>query len=502
VKQTLLIPLDNRPCTARFPQEIAAVAGFEVRIPPLDKLGNIRKPADSQALEHWLVRHAPETDLVILSLDTWLYGGLVYSRKVTTAQDDLEQRLAQLIALKERWPALRLAVFGTLLRLSDHNDATEERSYWAQYGKQIHRLSWLEHKYTETPQTELMTEIEQLKTWIPMDILEDYRALRQRNFNLLTQCLELTEHQLFEAFYIGCDDSAAYGWNVQEKNLLADKIRQRKNLSTPVLLYPGADEIACTLLMKCLLPETSVHPEFSFPDQATDISLYEGIPLQQSLTAQAQAAGIQLTQQAAAIHLWIHNPPTSQTDQYLDRTSRQPITPTEYQYILEKLTATVQPVILADVCYANGGDQQLLEQLERHDALSTLKGYGAWNTTGNTLGFALAWAKAMAHAQKPILSFKLFLERLLDDGWYQGMLRQRLCTHYAEPVTLESSLRLLSFAKDKLHSWQDWIRPCSTGAQADIRSINFPWRRFFEIELSVCLKNSADKPPEDQPLSV
>lgn len=491
----LLLPLDNRPCTSRFPLEIAAIAGFEVIVPPVSLLGDVKNPADLAGLETWLEAQLAQVPLVVISLDTWLYGGLVFSRKSTASVQQLTERFQALVQLKSRFPQLRIAAFATLLRLSNHNDATEERPYWAELGEKIFRYAWLEDALSrqETPDPVLSTEFQALHSQIPCECLSDYRELRQRNLNLLFQALDAVQAELFDYLYIGCDDSGEYGWNVQEKAQLAQTIAQ-KELGSRVLLYPGADELASALVIRALIPQpVPVALAYTFPESCSLPTLYEGLPLEQTLQAQAQAAGVLVSSvpQAQAL-LWLHNPPQLQFDQYLDRVLRQPLDSADYLRLGNALKASLLPVAVADLCYANGGDQGLLEAFEAQGLLPLLKGYSAWNTTGNTLGFAFAWLKAWLHSQSEhletgSLQTRFLLERLLDDGWYQGVMRQKLCQHYSDPVTLDSCLRLLAFCNERLQIWHE----LGTNWQAaEIRQLFFPWRRFFEVALAVCLKKA------------
>ncbi len=491
----LLLPLDNRPCTSRFPLEIAAIAGFEVVVPPLDLLGDVKNPAALKGLEVWLESQLGQVPLLVISLDTWLYGGLVFSRKSNASLTLLTERLQALVQLKARFPGLRMAAFATLLRLSNHNDATEERPYWAEYGERIFRYAWLEHALLadQDPDSSWHDEFQTLQSELPADILLDYQGLRQRNLNLLFQALDAVQADIFDYLYIGCDDSGTYGWNVQEKNQLAQAIVQ-KDLGSRVLLYPGADELASALLIRALIPQSvSVALEYTFPESANLPTLYEGQPLIQTLQAQAQAVGVSLGgEDPPQAVLWLHNPPQLQFDQYLDRVSRQLLDSADYLRLGKAIKAAVLPVAVADLCYANGGDQGLLTAFEEQGLLPLIKGYSAWNTSGNTLGFAFAWLKAWLHSHSQgcpseALQTRFLQERLLDDGWYQGVMRQRLCRHYSEPVTLDSCLRLLAFCNERLQLWHEAFAEPGSGV-AEIRQLYFPWRRFFEISLAVCQK--------------
>lgn len=485
----LFLPLDGRPCNARFPVELAALAHARLRTPPLESLGDARTPARRDRLQAWLESGLEGAQGLILSLDTWLYGNLVASRKNSDSLEALQARLDLLRRFKADHPSLKIHAFATLLRLSNSNDDTEERPYWASHGMQIYRYAWLEHKLSEAPDPALQAEFEALQTAIPPHVLADYRGLRARNYALLEGMLALQAEGLLETLLIGCDDGGSHGWTIQERNRLQAKI-EAAGLSERTLLYPGADELACTLLARVLVPHApKIAVAWTWPETQAQISRYEGLPLDQTLAHQARAAGVELVSDAAQAQglLWVHNPaPGAQIDQYLDRDSRVALDPVRVSPLLHALSGS-RPVALADVLYANGGDIALLETLERDKLLFSLSGYAAWNTAGNSLGMLLAWFKLrLGTAVDARLQRRFLIERLADDGWYQGYLRQQLCAHYSEPVTLNSCVRAIAYFNDKFRDWQAWMPEPPPNLQ--ILRLSFPWKRFFEVDLQACDK--------------
>lgn len=492
---TLLIPLDDRPCNSRFPQEMAVLAGFSLITPDTSLLGNAEKPARRDQLQAWLKRHLDKANTLIMSLDTWVYGNLVASRKSPESKAALLPRLLQLSQVKQKHPELKLQIFATLLRISNSNDATEERPYWAQHGRQIYRLSWLEHYLQVHPvNAKYQAEYQHLKKLIPENILTQYRALRQRNFDILLKGLDLVQSGIIETLAIGCDDSGEYGWGVLERQQLQTEITSR-NIQERALLYPGADELASVLLARSLvsiIPRIQVR--WSFPEAQNQQTRYEGLPLKQTLQSQADACQVKLvheTEQDYDAILWLHNPPGEQIDQFLNRQDRILETKEALKPLLKALSQSEKPILLADLLYANGGDKVLLEQLEQKQLLFRPQVYAAWNTAGNTLGTVLAWFKLLNSGHvRPELQQKFLLERLLDDGWYQGLWRQELSKHYSSPVTLNTCIQLMHKMNERLKSWQQWMPAPPESLQ--VRHLNFPWRRFFEIELEVCFKNQCD----------
>ncbi len=490
-----LIPLDGRPCNARFPVELARLAGYKLHVPELRLLGSAAQPAQREQLKHWLTTQASDCKQILLSLDTWLYGNLVASRKNTESLETLQERLADLLSLQQRFPELQIHAFATLLRLSNSNDNTEERAYWAQHGQEIYRYSWLEGALSESTQVQedWRAEYQQLATAIPAAVLADYRALRARNHQLLQLSIEAVAQGRLRSLLIGCDDSGEYGWTCQERRALQETVAAQQ-LDQQILIYPGADELASVLVARTLVPETPrIQVGWSWPEAQGNATRYEGLPLDQTLAVQAQAVGIELSSQAADGLLWIHNPPAEQSDQFLEREQRAP----ELQPpgLWQALASHEQPLALADLYYANGGDIQLLSALESQQHLFDLDLYASWNTAGNTLGYLLAWFKIyLARQQAPefetAFQRKLLIERLADDGWYQGDLRQKLSQHYSDPITLQTCLQAISSLNNRFKDWHSWMPDPPEALQ--IKQLSFPWKRFFEVDLQVCFKTESD----------
>lgn len=511
----LYIPLDGRPCNARFPIELAQLAGIQVRTPETRLLGNAKTPAALKALDHWLAAACeaspPDTEILLfVSLETWLYGNLVASRKSTQSLANVLDRLHTLEALRSRYPQLKIYALATLLRLSNSNDDTEERPYWKTHGKQIYRYSWLEHYLSHHHQSPEQREgdphwqeFKALQEAIPDTVRADYKALRARNFTVLEAVVKGLQSGWIEQCLLGCDDGGTYGWNVQERERLL-QYQKELNLEQQWLIYPGADELGSVLMARALIPEQhTLQLQWTHPEAQVQVTRYEGIPLTHTLRAQAHAAGITLktdtTADSAGV-LWLHNPPLAadtsdphnQIDQFLDRETRVPVTQRAYEHLSHALHHAKTPVMVADVLYANGGDAALLSHLEHTQALFQLSGYAAWNTTGNTLGYLLAWFKFYlkyvhpSDTRRQNQHLKILMERLADDGLYQGEWRQQWCQHYTDPVTLDTCVQGIYAFNQRFRQWRDTYAAIAAGGAPQVKQLSFPWRRFFEVDLQIC----------------
>jgi hypothetical protein len=146
---------------------------------------------------------------------------------------------------------------------------------------------------------------------------------------------------------------------------------------------------------------------------------------------------------------------------------------------IELLEESSEPCILVDVAYSNGSDPALInELLKRKDLLQKLWGYAGWNTTGNTLGSALAMGIARWFAEKKetqstadmLLRNALFI-RLADDWAYQTQVRSQL----GQDLSKEKLSELMWPYLDKLAEALD-IKPENV-------ELDLPWRRSFEVEI-------------------
>ncbi len=79
------IALDDRPCNRLFPQQLAAISGTRLLMPPREHLGWYTRPGNCDAIADWLARcHA---DRFVVSADMLCYGGLVASRTPVVEAD-------------------------------------------------------------------------------------------------------------------------------------------------------------------------------------------------------------------------------------------------------------------------------------------------------------------------------------------------------------------------------------------------------------------------------
>ena len=221
------LPIDNRPVCYNLVKDIASIdESIELFMPPRSYLGDLNRNADIDALFDWL-KNAPKCDVVILSLDTIAYGGLIPSRRSNESFDEIKIRINKLKKILIEKDA-KIYAFSSIMRISNNNYNEEKKEYWKDYGKKIFEYSYSGGINSSN---------------IPQEILDDYLATRNRNFEINKLYLEWQKEGFFNTLIFSKDDCAEFGFNVDEAKELEALGGKTKT---------GADEIPLTLLAKAL----------------------------------------------------------------------------------------------------------------------------------------------------------------------------------------------------------------------------------------------------------
>lgn len=507
-RKIVLLPVDARPVTRELPCQLAAIGGWTVEVPQESDLGFLKEPGDLKALHDWLGHAASEADGFVLSIDMLIYGGLVPSRINTESYEAVAARLEPLRQLKRLYPNKPIMAFSSTMRISNNYVNEEEKEYWADYGEELWAYSYHTHRFERTADEESNREVERLKALIPAEILEDYTVTRERNFQVNRLLLTFVEGGTLDLLVFPQDDTAEYGLNIREQQQLGDEVAQRE-LFEQVLIYPGADEVAGTLVSRMILgleqvPAPTFYPFFSGEKGALVPAMYEDRPLVESTKGQIAALGGCTVETAAEADmvLAVNVPGKRQGDlalqKYLGEVDTADRNIGEWMTRLKRHLRLGRQVAVADLAYANGADEKLVPRLLSAVSISELSGFGAWNTAGNTLGTVVAQA-AMVYLQsvKPQLEEKEWRRRLLEqlvlrlleDYVYQSRVRQLVRKLGVEGhVSAETLLQEVeaifmpqaqSFLQRYLQEGEcEWIR------------VFLPWNRTFEIGLRLSVTTS------------
>lgn len=435
------IPIDNRPVCYSLAKDICAVdEDIELYIPPRKYLGGLTKNADVKALLEWLTC-IPDTDIMILSLDTLAYGGLIPSRRSSDSYYDVKSRIESLVPLLR---GKKVYAFSSIMRISNNNYNEEEKEYWKDWGKKIFEYSYNSGKYWHSANTD-----------IPREILDDYLNTRKRNFDINKYYLELQKEGLFETLIFSKDDCAQYGFNVEE----AEELERLGGITKT-----GADEIPLTLLARAIKKNIKIFPLFTEPDYKDKISNYEDVAIEKSVLGQLELGRFNVVQKEedADVVLIVNNFMEKQGELVMGWDT------IPYNHIF---TPPNKPYAVADVRYANGADNCFVAQLFNSDLLLPQYGYSGWNTSANTLGSLLAGVKVKFGAKKynDYAFKKLQSIRYLDDWAYQANVRGQI----SEPCDI----------KELMKPYEEKI--CSKLGFSVNTKYTFPWNRKFEIEVEI-----------------
>jgi hypothetical protein len=503
----LLVPLDDRPVTGRLPQCIGAVAGATVELPPTAWIGNLIRRADGASLMAWLQAAAPSTAAMVLALDTLAYGGLVGSRQSRDPAAEITERLLPLWQLRDQHPDLQLAGFITIPRLSATAAPEEEAPYWPQYGVAIAAYSRAFHLAEVEPTAANEQALDTARAAVPAEVLADYLGARERNQAINRMLVEWTAAGVFDLLYVTVDDSAEWGLNVLERDDLTRLVAAR-GLEDRILVYPGADEVACSLLARLLLRRSDVTPTF-FPVYSEDggedaVTMYEGLPLRETLALHLRAAGIgrAASPESADCQLFLHSPERVGGDFWLgiDLPEDTGAFPEWFVAAIATALQMGSPVAVADVAWANAAHPAFVQRLVETAPVRNLMAFAGWNTAGNTLGTVLAHA-AMRHLAlerggglqaQELAHQRLLFERFAEDWLYMGVERPAVVRRH-EAINLNEVGRAVGLRAEStyLRYWKGGVVMRVSPDQmpeywrlGEYRRIEpgFPWSRLFDID--------------------
>lgn len=293
--QIVIMPLDERPCNFHFPYRLARSTDYEPLRPPIEWMGQKKQPADTSRLWTWTEMETRQASGAVLSLDTLLYGGIVPSRLHEWSSEEIAERLRHLRTLKENNPQLIIYAFQLIMRCPQYSSSDEEPDYYADWGREIFRKGYLEHlSEVQSLTTEEQAELDDINSRLPQEVLDDYLGRRAINREANRLALEYVADGTIDFLIFPQDDSAPYGYTARDQQLVRAGIRERQ-LGTRVYMYPGADEVGCTLVARMVNTLNNavplIYPRFGSVEGPHIIPAYEDRRLYETLKYQIIAAG-------------------------------------------------------------------------------------------------------------------------------------------------------------------------------------------------------------------
>jgi len=503
-----VVPLDDRPCSFKFPERIGAIAGYNIIEPPIETLGNFMKPGDSEQALEWLREHAGSVSCLVLSIDQLAYGGLVASRTMDRSLETCKEILSIIPEIKKLYPNLKIAAASVLMRLS----ITYKNKQFLEYGMMIFKYSQLYDRVHRLGQAELQEELEQLRKSIPAPILQEYLDARQRNHEINKLILDWSAQGIIDYAVITQEDASPIGMHLSEQKLLMEQIYTSK-IQHKAMVYPGADEAVQTLLIRMMQQlerkQVRIYPRYSSTAGKLAVADFEDRPVEETVNCHILAAGAIRVDHPdeADIVLFVNTPEPDERPQdnkaYFN--SRH-----NYWDIVQGMKYGLSKgwnVALADTAICNASDLELVQYVMEEGLYLKLTAYAGWNTAGNTLGTVIGHAvarwlsteNAEASVEQSRNHYTFMLERLLDEWAYQAQVRGEINNWIAadlslNPNDLEDQYTIVNekvqrLMLEKFEQLRNVLLKEKIGAAADginvedfqLKEVRLPWNRTFEV---------------------
>lgn len=498
----ILIPLDDRPSTCLFPQQIARIGGGRLRVPPRPLLGRAWTPGDPEGLAVWARHTAPGVERALISADMLAYGGLVASRTAESTTEQAVRRLDLLDVLREAGtPVVAFAILPRLSLRTSEAQAPYERAL----------ANWAASGVDSPPQN------------VPAGIFEEYLAVRRRNLEVLQALIHKVAEGNLEFLVLGQDDAASRGPHIDEQKNLEELIH-RLGLERRVRIVSGADELAMNLVAGWLAGREGVQPIlevlYSEDGAGERIPPLESRPLDETLGEHLALSGARPgTGQGTVLLVEVpsakpYEPPALHVGPEDQQRAAA------FKERLDEVRASGRRVAVADLRLINRADPVLARELLEHLPLWELEAYAAWNTPSNALGTAVAQAvvREVARVRGKDWSLERVLEsektqqaftlaRLVDDFAYQAVIRPTLSQavrglprdpdpllNLYGPVGIQARIEAVAWTRQvweqRLAGRRYWVP--ALRRWVEFRGMHLevvlPWPRVFEIEARLDLR--------------
>ncbi len=498
-KGTLLyVPLDNRPVCLAYTVQSMQQAGWDVKTPPLEYIANDERCGNPEKLMAWLKENAGTSLAMVVSSDALIYGGLVASRTHDIPLATLKERADKLVELKKEYGEQLVYVFTTIMRSPKKSGAPVEPAYYKEWGTKIFELGALEDKREakEIGHRE-MRKLRKLRKAIPGEILDDMYTRRANNIKATELLLHGVESCDFDYLLIGRDDTAQYSQAHREArsmDILVNELPKER-----IRFFAGADQLGMLLLNRAAnklqykLPLVQV--TYAPGKGGATMPSYEDNDVSASARQHIYAVGgIPVrTAKRADLVLAINTPKNGITLEASSVSNNGVVTVEvdAFTQAIDGLAGAGKAVAVADIKYSNGADNALVRNIFKNGLEYKLAAYDGWNTSGNSLGYALAQgllAKDMSKsAREDILNV-----RYLDDWAYQANVRMQVYKdlvwrNYWNGNDLDAVQT--AAAEDAINAGMYAVAQPVMGDVVKDYNFTLPWHRMFEIYVA---KDEAD----------
>jgi hypothetical protein len=502
----LFIPHDDRPISYHQTVDVLRQAGYEMLLPPKELLSNATNMGHPDELWQWLQQNAAAADSAVIASDSMLYGGLIPSRKHEVPEENLMQRVEKFAELRQNNPRLHIYVFDSLMRtpIMGNEGNIEEPAYYGTYGWDFFHFSRL----TDKQETQGLSKAEEkqlaaFRDAIPAEYMQDWKQRRAKNLAATKRLMDYTKTGAIDYLILGRDDNAPLSQTHRENREILAYAKANNLPKTKFLSMPGIDEFNVLLLSRAVndmrFEMPFVYVDYNQGKGGDTVPSFSDEKISASVDAAiAIAGGLKVPNPARADFVLLVN--TDQKGRTMDTHNRYPdggkfqpqLKPDEstkdFVKLVSDYVAKGYPVGVADIRYANGADNALMEQLRKKNLLYKLQAYSGWNTATNSTGFALGTgmlAPKMTEQGKA----QLLTTRYLDDWAYQANVRtivgSELVQKFGNAMYYLSLQDKLGYAEQRnTELMQDFAaKNLPQNYLAPGFTIKNPWLRMFECDI-------------------
>lgn len=488
----LFVPQDDRPVSLQYTVDTAKAAGMTVLTPPQNLISGKTYKGQADQIWNWVEQNAGRADVMVLSTDTLIYGGLVDSRKHNLPLSTLEYRLKRIEALKANYKNTRIYGFGTVMRSPRASGGGTEPSYYADYGPTIFQIAALQDKLDAGTLTQAETQkLMSLQASVPVEYLQDWFSRRQKNMQINKGLIDEARKGVFEYFALGHDDTSQLSQSALEGRYLNQYSKGIPR--TQYGSFPGADQLGLLLMARSRTDESVEKPTFSiiYPLGGAGKTLpgYEDQTIDKTIAEHVEAVGGTMTTAGKPTVLLAVNTPLSTSTSESEAFGNLPMVSQATNAFVDRIQqATEQGVTVsvADIAYNNGSDNTLVGAMYKRDLLYKIGAYNGWNTASNTVGYAIAQG-LLLKSMSPEGHRDMLTQQYLDNWAYQANIRKDI--YRMQDSIRTDNVRYSGGLNSKLEEYlQERIQDFGeTYLKVDPRTIKatFPWGRLFETDITV-----------------
>lgn len=511
IKKIAVIPLDDRPCTYDFVKMLSEYTDYKAELPPKALLGKFLKPGKPEKLESWLRKQSKNSEALLISIDSLIFGNLISSRSSNINYTKVLKKLSFLKKTARQKKCENVYVFNVLTKLSPTVKSKKDMLFVEKL-REFLALAYNKVKFKKVNFKENWWDVYKLeeeadKVGISWNKVKEYLRNRLRNHKINLMMLDWAKEGLFEYLIICLDDTRTASINLIEKDVLRKKLKAL-NLKDKVTIYPGTDEaiglIAGRFFIKTKDLRPKIYIDFVPSYGSRIIPAYEDISIKEIISDQISAIGalqVAISEQADII-LMINSPVNQQYEASVQEGKTfQKNRLFIYKEFLQKINQYFQEdkiVAVADTAFANGADIGLAEVLRKNIDITKLAAYSAWNTASNTMGTALLQSIMYflyPEARGGKAHYRFLINRLMDDWLYQAIVRpyvaNKLRSKKVDIYNLGSkhsqvqSMVAKSMKKVSQRLFNETFKNHPSILKIKLKKVKLPWPRIFEVDLDV-----------------